>query len=730
MVMDAKKDEHDIFDSRRVSTQTCHHKSVNNRALRRSKIEASHDGEKGGKMSSVQKVREKVLQLARDIEKLSQAAVPPDQFFAEFLRMIVTAVGARGGAVWLLEGNRLGMIAELGIDEIGLKDDANAYRLNEKLLIEVMQTGEACTYSKEDNTDVELPTDHLLVLSALHKQKECVGVVQLFQRPDAPREARPGYLQFLEQMCGYASNYIEGKHRVEESPNQVSKFWLDFEQFSLRLKRSLDSAAIADTSASDGRMLLGCDRLSVVTKSGRKVAVQAVSGQTSVNPRSNLIRAMAALSGRVIKMNDTLTYSGKVDNLPPQIEKPLANLVQESTARMIMLVPLFPSERLVRKESDEGPHKKKKKPKQAFGCLVVENMQESQPSALLQERVEVLSEHIAASMWNARRHNRIFLRPVWTAIGGFFEWFHGRKIAIAGAVVAAAGLAVAAMTFVPWDYRVEADGKLMPIVQQAVFSPWEGRILPPDIKGGDRVQAGDTLLQLENERLQRELLTINSDIDQKTQQLSGLEGALTSARQVEREDRTRPKESYKLYSQWMQVKVEISGLGGQKKNIESQLGKLTVTAPISGIIPDLNIEQELMNRPVQAGQLLFHIMDDRIESGWHLVLKVEGKRIGHIEREMKRLRDAGEDDALTVEFIPATSYDKTFTGKIKSISATAMADQELGSVYEVIVTPDDVNEVPNLAIRTEVSAKINCGERSLGYVLFGDVIEAVQKLWW
>ena len=88
-----------------------------------------HKRQQGGKMSSVQKVREKVLQLAREIEQMSQAAVPPDEFFAEFLRKIVTAVGARGGAVWLLEGNRLGMIADIGIDEIGLKEDATAYRL-------------------------------------------------------------------------------------------------------------------------------------------------------------------------------------------------------------------------------------------------------------------------------------------------------------------------------------------------------------------------------------------------------------------------------------------------------------------------------------------------------------------------------------------------------------------------------------------------------------------------
>jgi multidrug efflux pump subunit AcrA (membrane-fusion protein) len=455
-----------------------------------------------------------------------------------------------------------------------------------------------------------------------------------------------------------------------------------------------------------------------------------VSGQTSVNPRSNLIRAMVALSRRVIAMSDTLTYTGKIDNLPPQIEKPLANLVQESTARMVMLVPLFPSERLVRRESDEGPQKKNKKPKKAFGCLIVENMSESQPSALLQERIEILSEHVAASLWNSRRHNRIFLRPLWTTIGRAIEWFHGRKIAIAAAVVAAIAAVILAMVFVPWDYRVEAEGKLMPVVQQAVFSPWEGRIQPPKIRGGDHVEAGQILLEMDNERLEREKLAIENDRQLKVQQLDGLEGLIQAARQSESEDPSRPKESYKLQAQLMQLVVEVEGLTKQEENIQAQLDKLIITAPISGIIPDLKIEQELMNRPVQAGQLLFQIMDDRIESGWQLELRVEGKRIGHIARAMKKLRDEGKDPALKVEFIPATTYDKTFTGTITSISATALADQELGSVYEVIVKPDNVAAIPNLAIRTEVSAKINCGKRSLGYVMFGDVVEFCQKFFW
>ena len=33
-------------------------------------------------------------------------------------------------------------------------------------------------------------------------------------------------------------------------------------------------------------------------------------------------------------------------------------------------------------------------------------------------------------------------------------------------------------------------------------------------------------------------------------------------------------------------------------------------------------------------------------------------------------------------------------------------------------------------IGAEVTAKIHCGQRSLGYVLFGDVVEFVQRYFW
>ena len=366
---------------------------------------------------NLRKVRERVMQLAREIEQMSGQELPAPVFFQEFLTRVVTAVGARAGVVWMLdESGRLGLLAQMNLEQTGLRETPGALGLNEKLLIEVMQTGEARTLTH--GGEAKLPTEHVLVLSALHKEKKCVGVVELFQRPDVPMKAQSGYMQFLEQMCGYASRFLEGRRRDQgQSADLKNQFWTDFEQFSLRLQRSLQEQEVADSAASDSRALLGCDRVSVAIRKGRSFRIRAVSGQSSVNPRANLVVALRNLARRVIEMGETLVYTGKVEGLAPQIEEPLAAFVQESGSRMVMLVPMFENEKLVRKQGEEEDRERRKKRPKATGCLVIEQIAESEPAPQLEQRAELVADHVGAALWNARQHGRIFGLSLWTLIG-------------------------------------------------------------------------------------------------------------------------------------------------------------------------------------------------------------------------------------------------------------------------------------------------------------------------
>ncbi len=668
--------------------------------------------------AGVQQVRERVLQLAREIEQLSQSSIPPEAFFPQFLQMLVTALGARAGAIWTLEGGaRLNLACEIRIADIGLRENAQVARLNDRLLADVIATGEACSHAPDDANASNLPVPYLIILAALQVADDSVGVVEIFQRPDSPVEARPGYLQFVEQMTGYASRYLERRRNAAAS-EPPEKFHGEFEPFLYELARSLDINEVAATAANDGRQLLRCDRLSVAVLRGRKTDVLAISGQDRVNSRANLCRAMAAIADRVIAMHESITFTGKIENLAPQLEKPLADFIHESGSRMVMLVPMFETEPVVDTTDPDDRAEKERKRSRAFACLIVEQVADSQPQPQLEARAALLADHVAAALFNARRHQRVFLLPVWQTLGKAVEWFHGRKLAKTAAILGAIAVVSLVLTFVPWEYRVEGEGRLMPIVRRQVFAPEMGKVEEIFVEGGVRVKAGDQLLKLRNDELQAKLDKAVSDLNAQTQIERGLQG-----QRVEAETSENRNDLAQLVSRLEETRIQIRGLILQVELLKKRDEELIVRAPIDGVVATFQLDQLLGNRPVQMGESLLEVMDDT--GPWRLELEVEEHRMGHL----LRAQEAAGKDQLPVEFILATASESTFSGEVEEISTRAVTSAERGSVFEVFASTD-ASKLPNLRIGAEVRGKVHCGKRSLGYVLFGDVIEFLrQRLW-
>jgi hypothetical protein len=133
-----------------------------------------------------------------------------------------------------------------------------------------------------------------------------------------------------------------------------------------------------------------------------------------------------------------------------------------------------------------------------------------------------------------------------------------------------------------------------------------------------------------------------------------------------------------------------------------------------------------MNRPVQRGEKLMEVMDDTQD--WVLELEIPEHRMGHV---LRRQRELDRQD-LPVEFLLATTSETTFNGKLEASSTRSVVSEEEGTVVEAFADIDPA-EMPrlkeHLRIGAEVRAKVNCGRKTLGYVLFGDVIEWVLRRW-
>ncbi len=685
---------------------------------------------------NLKKVRERVMQLAREIEQMSGQDLAPPLFFQEFLVRVVTAIGARAGAVWLVdESNRLGLVAQVNLEQTGLRERPGALAMNEKLIVDVLQTGEARTLTH--GGEAQLPTEHVLVMSALHKEKKCVGVVELFQRPDVPVKAQSGYMQFLEQMCGYGSRFIEGKRRNPgDQADLKNQFWTDFEQFSLRIQRSLVEQEVADAAASDARSLLGADRVSVVTRKGRSVRVRAVSGQSSVNPRANLIAAMNKLATRVIEMGETLIYTGKVEGLAPQIEEPLAAFVQESGSRMVMMVPTFETEEMVRKQGEEADRDRKKKRVKATGCIVIEQIAESEPLPQLEQRAELIADHVGAAIWNARQHGRIFGLSIWKLIGTALEWFKGRKLMITTAVLAAIAIASAALTLIKLDYPVTAEGKLMPIEQHAVFATWDGVITREGLKvnGDEEVKKGQILVVLENDELEGQIEEAKASVRKYEQLVIGKRAEIVQSELSipKLSDEEKPQSLANIE----RMRVEQRGIEGdleiarqQVINLETRKEeKLTIRAQADGRIPNFQLRQLLEDRPVRQGDHLFDIMNDN--GDWHMEILLQEKRMGHLLRAQREAAAKNESVELPGRFTMATQPDAKFECHLTKVATRSTTDTELGTVFELNAVANEGQTLPEKRIGAEVTVKIYCGQSTLFYWCFGDVVDTAQKWLW
>ena len=187
----------------------------------------------------------------------------------------------------------------------------------------------------------------------------------------------------------------------------------------------------------------------------------------------------------------------------------------------------------------------------------------------------------------------------------------------------------------------------------------------------------------------------------------------------------RQRTDSELQGELKETNIEIIGLLEQIAIFEERVEHLTVRSPIDGVVATFQVEQKLQNRPVRQGEALVEVMD---ETGpWRLELEVEEHRLGHILEGEQKLHT----ENLPVEYVLATRPESTYTGSMETIATRADVAAEKGTIVEVF-TKINADDLPadRRRIGAEVRAKLNCGKSSLGYVLFGDVIEFVQKHWW
>lgn len=670
---------------------------------------------------TIEQTKQQIRGLVGEIAQLAKSELSADQFYAEFLKRVVDALAAVGGAVWTLaEGGRPKLQYQINLSETLLDPDSDDTARHLRMLQAVVGRGEPQLIpplASSDNPDAGAnPTRFLLVLAPLKTDGNIEGVVEIFQRPESQPVTQRGYLRFLMQMCELAGEWL--KNRKLKQYSDRHSLWAQADHFSRLVHEGLDARETAYTIANEGRRLIGCDRVAVAFCRGSKCVVEAISGQDTLDNRSNIVASLNKLATRVVATGEPLWYEGIADDLPPQVEEAVQAYVEESYAKSVTVLPLRrprASDAEQMSAAAASAEVENTDPLEVIGALIIEQIESDIPRAVIAPRVDLVYEHSARALSNALEHSNLFLMPVWRAIGKAAWIVRARTLpktlAITGVVVAV----LVALAVVPWSYNMKAKGTLQPASQNVVFTNVDGVVDTVMVNDGDMVVAGQELLRLRNPDLEVQYADVLG------QKLATNEQLLSAKRSISEERQLDAAERVKLFGQVAQLNHRLASLEKQEGILEIKRQQLVVRAPITGQVTTWDVKKLLDQRPVSVGQALMTIADP--DGDWELELLMPERRAGKIDYAQKTI-----DKNLPVTYILATDPDKSLKGTVKDVDTTLIMHDEEGHVMRVRAKIEK-NDIADPRPGATVTAKVYCGVRPIGWCWFHEAFEWVEN-WW
>jgi multidrug efflux pump subunit AcrA (membrane-fusion protein) len=648
--------------------------------------------------------------------QLGRSAVAPEEFYGRALAESVRALSAQGGIVWLLStGGAMRPAAQVNWPSADFAASNESRRAHESLLTSVAADGHVVSIAARSTYDAATKNqDYPLLLApvrvAVDDDAATIAILEIIPRPAASPSAHHGYEQFLATVAEIAAEYHACRElarlRGDESYHQ------ELLRLGSLVHRHIDLQPAAYAVANEGRRVIGCDRLTVLAKVGRRCRLLATSGTSRVERRSAAARQLEHLAELVRPLAEPAYYSdGQSDGLPI-VADALEAHAEESHARQVAVLPVLQPGSAGEDSADERSQIRTKSP--TF-VLIAEQF-DARNGDLRRERVVEVGQLSATALYNAWEIEQLpfrwLLRPLAAAKRSITT-----HVTRALLIAASAAALVAALVLVPADFLIMAPGTLAPVVKQDVFAPRSGLVDEVLVTHGADVTAGQPLVKLRDPQLEIDLKKVSGEMETVSRQLDSVR-ATKSSRDVRDAGTT---DLYRLSASEREFEQQLTNLQQQLALLMHERDALVVRSPIAGRVLTWDVSNRLVARPVERGEALVTVAD--LTSDWQLDLDVADNRIGHVTAARATLQPD-----LPVRF-RLHSDDNPHTGHIREVSATA----DVSSENKTRPTPtiratvafdkSQLSDAEQHELRPGIAAQaeIECGRRSLGYVWLHDV---------
>ena len=478
--------------------------------------------------------------------------------------------------------------------------------------------------------------------------------------------------------------------------------------FAVRIHRSLNTHEVMTVAVQELRPVLNCDRVCYLERRGNKFRLQAVSGQIAKPVRSRQATLLEQFVAAVMQSCDRFFFPDGTLMLPDDISRKLTDYWEQSNGQLILVEPVFDC----LPESDDSASSKHRT---LVGAVVIEQFSQSTLVQDTVSRLESAMKHLIPALENARRYSRLTSIPGLYQVAATFDLFRRNLgMSILG-YAAAFFFLLATACLVKRPFEIECHGRLMPTQRREVFASVEGEIVDVWVHESEQIEQGQIVCTLRSRELEKAII-------EQTGMLKGKLKARDAAR-AELRGRAAPQgrsQPARDQAQLELVNAEIETIQKQLELLELEEGQLELRAPISGTVMTERPIEKLRGRPVRRGEPLLEIMEE--VGGWQLELDVGERRIGHL------LTYRQKHPQVNVKFRLLSSVQLSYQCQVTRLADRTVPSTELGSSCQVYC---DVSDVDQLArqVGSDVSARIQCGERSLFFIWFHEFWELLQRNW-
>jgi multidrug efflux pump subunit AcrA (membrane-fusion protein) len=480
------------------------------------------------------------------------------------------------------------------------------------------------------------------------------------------------------------------------------------EDFAVLVHRAPDVEAAAYAIANEGRRLIGCDRVSVITMQRHQPHARAVSGVDVLERRGTTLRTLESLAQGVARTGESVHLHNDEKAGEGVLDEVAEAYRDASLARRLDAWPLHWPPR----EGERAPR--------VMAVLVLEWFQAGTETIAADKATIATVRRLAeTSLASALTMESIPWATSWRRLS---DWLALRTEG-RGARVIAGLLVVAAVVFlgllIPAELTVPARGRLQPVERRAIFAPSDGVITDVLVDHGDRVAAGQSLLNMENATLAVDAARLTGELATAEQQLRSVRAERWSATQ----NRAQPgQDASELAAQEESLLALVASLTAQRQIAVEQERDLQVTSPIAGSVITWRAAELLRARPVARGQELLTVADEN--GPWMLELDVPDRQVRQILTEQ-----AANETPLEVAFRLSTDPATTHEGRLRKVMGATQAMD--GAQLAVPVEVDfEAGQVSNLRPGVEVTARVHCGRRPIAYVWLHEIWEWLSARIW